>query len=265
MAAFTDATGVQRVGDDRFEADLDPLWTVGGKPNGGYLLAILARAAVEAAGTHPDPLSASAVYLSPPDPGPAAVTVEVLRTGRSASQVRARLIQKDRACVEALFTLGALATAGEARWVDAAPPAVAAEDDLFRTPSEAPGAGVRIDMLDQFEQRIDWQAVGDPPGELRGWLRLADGAGWDPVSLLFAADAFPPATFTLGGSGWTPTLELTVYVRALPVPGPLRVRQRARLLTDSLVDQVCEIWDGEDRIVAQATQLAAYRMAPPEA
>ncbi|MEV4139573.1 thioesterase family protein [Dactylosporangium sp. NPDC049742] len=259
MAAFTEATQVRPTGDG-FDAELDPLWTVGGKPNGGYLLAILARAAVEDAGTHPDPLSASAVYLSPPDPGPATVTVEVLRTGRTASQVRSRLWQKDRACVEALFTLGTLAAAGEPRWVDAQPPPVAAEQGLFPTPSEAPGTGLRIDMLDQFEQRIDWQAVGDPPGELRGWLRLPDGAAWDPVSLLFAADAFPPATFTLGSHGWTPTLELTVYVRAVPSPGPLRVRQRARLLTESLVDQVCEIWDARDRVVAQATQLAAYRM-----
>jgi acyl-coenzyme A thioesterase PaaI-like protein len=269
VAAFHEATQV-RPTPDGFEADLDPLWTVGGKPNGGYLLAILARAAVEAAGTHPDPLSASAVYLSPPDPGPASVTVEVLRTGRSASQARARLWQKDRACVEALFTLGTLAAAGEPRWTDAAPPPVPAFEDLLATPAEAPGTGLRIDMLAQFEQRIDWQAVGEPggrregatgPGELRGWALLPDGVGWDPVSLLFAADAFPPATFTLGSNGWTPTLELTVYVRALPSPGPLRVRQRARLLTETLVDQVCEIWDAQDRVVAQATQLAAYRMA----
>ncbi|GAB3859198.1 thioesterase family protein [Dactylosporangium cerinum] len=261
MAAFTDATRIESDGAGGFAADLDPLWTVGGKPNGGYLLAILARAAVEAAGTQPHPMSASAVYLSPPDPGPAAVTVEVLRAGRSASQVRTRLSQKDRTCVEALFTLGTLAAAGDPRWIDSTAPPVAAEADLLPTPSEAPGTGLRIDMLDQFEQRIDWQAVGDPPGELRGWLRLPDGAGWDPVSLLFAADAFPPATFTLGSNGWTPTLELTVYVRALPAPGPLRVRQRARLLTESLVDQVCEIWDADGHVVAQATQLAAYRMA----
>jgi hypothetical protein len=260
MAGFTDATRVHAGDDGGFDADLDPLWTVGGKPNGGYLLAILARAAVEAAGTHPDPLTSSAVYLSPPDPGPAAVTVEVLRTGRSASQVRARLSQKDRTCVEALFTLGALAAAGEPRWVDAPAPPVAAEQDLLPTPAHAPGTGLRIDMLEQFEQRIDWQAVGDPPGELRGWLRLPDGAAWDPISLLFAADAFPPATFTLGSNGWTPTLELTVYVRALPAPGPLHVRQRARLLTETFVDQVCEIWDADDHLVAQATQLAAYRM-----
>src|SRR5438105_4640319 len=39
---------------------------------------------------------------------------------------------------------------------------------------------------------------------------------FDPTSLLFAVDAFPPATFDIDFSGWVPTLELTVYVRALP-------------------------------------------------
>ena len=47
MAGFTDATQVKADGAGGFEANLDPLWTVGGKPNGGYLLAILARAAVD--------------------------------------------------------------------------------------------------------------------------------------------------------------------------------------------------------------------------
>jgi acyl-coenzyme A thioesterase PaaI-like protein len=242
------------------EVDLDPLWTVGGRPHGGYLLAVLGRAAATEA--HPHPMSASAVYVSPPEPGPATITVEALRAGRSATQARARLTQKDRTCVEAVFTLGDLTGAGDERWVDAPAPAVTPRAELSPSPVEPPGAGLRIDMLGQVDQRIDRQAIGDPPGELRGWISLADGTPWDPISLLFAVDAFPPATFTLGSNGWTPTLELTAYVRAVPAPGPLRVRQRARLLTAGLVDQVCEIWDSTGRVVAQATQLAAYRMPP---
>ena len=97
-------------------------------------------------------------------------------------------------------------------------------------------------------------------GELRGWLRFADGTPFDPVGLLYVADAFPPATFTLGSVGWVPTLELTVYLRAVPAPGPLRVRQRVRALSAPVVDQVCEVWDSADRIVAQATQLALVRL-----
>jgi hypothetical protein len=250
VAGFAQATTVSDG-----EAQLDPQWTVGGRPNGGYLLALLARAAATPA--HPHPLSASAVYLSPPDPGPAAVEVESLRDGRSASQARVRLSQKDRVCVEALFTLGDLHAAGSARWSESAPASVTPRDELTRTPVEPPGAGVRIDMLEMVDQRVMIEA----PGDLRGWLSFADGTPFDPISLLYAVDSFPPATFTLGGGGWTPTLELTAYVRGIPAPGPLRIRQRARLVTETLLDQVCEVWDSTDRVVAQATQLAAYRLA----
>ncbi|GAA3296302.1 thioesterase family protein [Dactylosporangium vinaceum] len=248
MAGFTEATAVSDG-----TARLDPQWTVGGRPNGGYLLAVLARAAVSAA--HPHPLSASAVYLSPPSPGPAAVAVETLRDGRSFAQARVRLTQEGRTCVEALFTLGDLAAAGEPQFVAAAPAPVAPRDTLTRTPVEPPGAGIWITMLEMVDQRIDLAA----PGDLRGWLSFADDTPFDPFSLLYAVDAFPPATFTLGSSGWTPTLELTAYVRALPAPGPLRVRQYARMVTDSQLDQVCEVWDADDRVVAQATQLAIHR------
>jgi hypothetical protein len=251
MAGFAQATAV-RGG----EADLDPQWTLGGWLNGGYLLAVLARAAVTEA--HPHPMTASAVFLSPPDPGPATVTVEPLRNGRSASQARARLVQKDRTCVEALFTLGDLAAVGGPRWSESGTPDFPPRDEMDRTPVEPPGAGVRIDMLEPVDQRVDFGT----PGDLRGWLSFADDTPFDPISLLFAADAFPPPTFTLGGNGWTPTLELTAYVRAIPAPGPLRVRQRARLVTQSLEDRVCEIWDSTGRTVMQATQLAAYRVAP---
>jgi Thioesterase-like superfamily len=76
-------------------------------------------------------------------------------------------------------------------------------------------------------------------------------------------DSLFPATFTIKPSGWVPTLELTAYVRALPAPGPLRVRQRARLVEGGpgggLVDEVCDVWDSRDRLVAQATQLASVR------
>ncbi|MEU7869744.1 thioesterase family protein [Dactylosporangium sp. NPDC049140] len=250
MAGFAEATAVV---DGR--AELDPQWTVGGRPNGGYLLAVLARAAATTA--HPHPLSASAVYLAPPECGPAEVAVETLRDGRSVRQARVRLSQGGRACVEALFTLGDLATAGEARFTAAEPAAVKPRDDLNRTPVEPPGAGIRITMLEQVDQRVDLSG----PGDLRGWLSFDDGTPFDAFSLLYAVDAFPPATFTLGGNGWTPTLELTAYVRGLPAPGPLRVRQYTRMVTDGQLDQVCEVWDAAGRTVAQASQLAVYRMA----
>jgi hypothetical protein len=46
----------------------------------------------------------------------------------------------------------------------------------------------------------------------------------------------------------------------VPVPGPVRVRQRVRVLAGDFVDQVTEVWGSTDRVVAQATQLAAVRI-----
>lgn len=51
-------------------------------------------------------------------------------------------------------------------------------------------------------------------------------------------------------------------MRAVPAPGPLRIRFRARVIQDGFADEVCEVWDAADRLVAQSTQLTALRMPP---
>ncbi|HET6950340.1 MAG TPA: acyl-CoA thioesterase domain-containing protein, partial [Acidimicrobiales bacterium] len=86
-SAFDRATAVvARPGSGGGSADghavhdlaVDPEWTIGDKPNGGYLLAALARAATETVAAvegppHPHPLAAAATYVSSPRLGPAAV------------------------------------------------------------------------------------------------------------------------------------------------------------------------------------------------
>ena len=260
MASFEQATRVVAAGDGRWTADLDPEWTVGGRPHGGYLLAVLARAVLAAAHEHPHPLSASAIYASSPAVGPATVAVEVVRRGRRASQVRARLAQQDSVLVDVGFVTGALEPETTERWSDNPPPSVAPIEDCTRIATEPMGGGFRLPMLGRVGLHLDAESMKPGSADLRGWLTLDDGSPFDALSLLYAADAFPPATLPLGSVGWVPTLELTCYVRAIPALGPLRVRQRARVITGGLVDQVCEIWDSHDRVVVQATQLASARM-----
>jgi acyl-coenzyme A thioesterase PaaI-like protein len=104
---FSEVSALKPAGSGRFDADVDPEWTIGAKPNGGYLLAILGRAATWNS-IHPHVIAASAHYLSSPDPGPVVIETEILRTGRSASQGRARMTQGEVACVEALITTSCL-------------------------------------------------------------------------------------------------------------------------------------------------------------
>jgi hypothetical protein len=264
-AAFSAVTGLVQTEPNRFAADVHPEWTIGGKPNGGYLLALLGRAAA-AVSPHPHPIAASAHYLHSPEPGPVEVHVEVLRAGRSASQVRTRLEQGDRVCVEALLTLSELDPDSKPYWTDGVPePGTDAFADCVPVPGFTPDGGP-VSIMEQVDLRIERRSmgfgVGRPSGrgELRGWLALPAGEAFDPLSLLYAVDSFPPATFDVEMSGWVPTLELTVYVRALPVRGPVRVLHKAHLIDAQRVDETCWVWDGDGRLVAQGTQLAGIRL-----
>jgi acyl-coenzyme A thioesterase PaaI-like protein len=273
MAGFEEATKVAAGADGAtFTAQVDPQWTVIGKPNGGYLLAILARAAATAIDDvdHPHPLAASAHFLATPAVGPVTVTVERMRTGRTVSQVRARLLQEGTHCMEALLTMGRLDPATEPYWFGDPPPALPGPDECVHVDVRPPGTDFRVEMHDVVDLRLDPAGLGyvtgkpDGSGELRGWLSFADDLPPDPVNLLFVVDALPPASLTINPSGWVPTLELTAYVRALPAPGRLRVRQRARLIEGGhdgpgRIDEVCDVWDSRGRLVAQATQLASVR------
>jgi hypothetical protein len=258
-------SALKRLGDGQFQGRLDSGWTIGSKPNGGYLLAMMGRAAAATA-HHPDLIAASGYYLAAPDPGPVLIEAEPLRDGRSASQIRVRMSQDDRPRVEGLFITSRLDPAASPYWEDGLPqPGEAAFDACPRLIPQLPH-GRPVAIMDQIEVRIDPESSGfrrgrpSGRGQLRGWLALPGGEDFDPASLLFAVDAFPPATFEIEFAGWVPTLELTVYVRALPAPGPVQILQRAELIAAQRVDESCYVWDSAGRLVAQGRQLAGIRL-----
>lgn len=270
MGDFQAATAVapRGVTDGLHEYDvtLDGQRSVGTKLHGGYLLAVLGRAAADVVGAvHPHLSAVSGAFLRAPEVGPAVVSVETLRAGRSATNLRARLSQDGQPCVEALITQGTLDEA-DPWWSGLAPAELPAEQDCFLSTAEPPGAPFRVPLMEVIDQRLDPSrlgfAMGTPSkeGVVAGWQRLADGSDWDPLSLLVALDPVPPVSFDLGLSGWVPTLQLTAYIRRLPAPGPVRVRMAATDVGNDRMDEVAHVWDSKDRLVGQATQLAAVRI-----
>lgn len=240
--------------------EIDVSWSIGGKPHGGYLLRALAERAVD--DNHPHPMAVSAHYVASPDPGVADIEVERLRTGRRVATTRTRLVQ-GALKVEALVTTGRYDESAEPLWSDTAPPALPPIEDCPRSPAE-PVPGFRVGHLDHVDMRLDPATTGYTRGEpgrtgfVQGWVRMAAGDA-SALDLLVLADALPPVTFDLAIPGWVPTVELTVLVRGLPAPGWLRAVQRARLVQDGWLDEECEIWDSQGRLVCQARQLAGYR------
>jgi hypothetical protein len=262
---FSAVSAVTQREPGRFSAEIDPEWTIGAKPNGGYLLSMLARAATSTS-VHDHVVAARAHFLHSPDPGPVLIETDVLRVGRSASQLRARMEQDGKACVEALMTASSLAADTVPYWDRGLPEKGESRYEECRRLIPNLPNGIRVAIMEQVEVRLEPDSsaftAGRPRGrgELRGWLALPEDEPFDPNALLFAVDAFPPATFDIEFSGWVPTLELTVYVRALPVPGPVRILQRAQLVDAGRVDESCFVWDMSGRLVAQGTQLAGIRL-----
>ena len=275
--SFDAATALRSRADrSTFDFDVHPLWTVGDKPNGGFLLALLGRAAAQVIAAD----SGSGVGRPvrhghvPGRPRPRARRNPDHRaaTRPDGEPRRAVLVQSDRTLVDAVLVLGALAPGTAPRYSDIAPLHIPSPDECIRLPPRTP-EGVPVGVLVTTDLRLDPLTVpgapepggdGPPVAELRGWLRFADGREPDAASLLYFADAMPPATLLIGSSGWVPTLSLSVYVRARPAPGWLGVRFTAGLVSAGTVDETCTLWDSRGRVVAQATQLARLRF-PDEA
>ncbi|MER7487126.1 thioesterase family protein [Streptomyces sp. NPDC126497] len=254
-----------------YDIDLSAGWTIFNAVNGGYLLAVLGRALADAL-PHADPFTVSAHYLTASRPGPAVVRTETVRTGRTLSTGQASLFQLDEEGreverIRVLASYGDLDSLPEDVRTTAEPPAIPPMEQCFG-PEDGPApvdAGSAITerlMLKLDPSTLGW-ALGQPSGkgEMRAWFGFADGRDPDPFALLLAVDALPPTAFELGLSGWVPTVELTVHVRARPAPGPLRVSVTTRNLAGGFLEEDAEVWDSADRLVAQSRQLARARLA----
>ena len=89
--AFDEDTEVALVGGAGprrlYSCHLSDRWAiVGGRPNGGYLMALTARA-LAASLPHPDPLAVTAYFLASPQSGPARIEVEKAEMGSTVTVI----------------------------------------------------------------------------------------------------------------------------------------------------------------------------------
>jgi acyl-CoA thioesterase len=262
-SAFDTATAVTRAEGGGLLADLDPGWDVGGGIlNGGYLLSVVARAALLES-PHPHPVALSASYLRAAAAGPAVLTVVPGPAGRTLAHSLVTLADAGGPALTVNVTTATLGTDDPeyAQPMPDAPPveecfSVAEHRDLAPPGVQVPGLSLRVDT--RLDIATAGWAFGQPSGEphLRAWMRFADGREPDPLALLTFADALPPTSFAMGNLGWAPTVQLQVLVRALPAPGWCLVEARSSEIAGGWVDEDYRIWDSTGRLVAQSRQLA---------
>jgi acyl-CoA thioesterase len=253
-------SAVEQIADNHWRGHIADGWGIMGVPNGGYIMAIAAKA-LSAALPHKDPLTITGYYLAPTTPGPVDCHIEVLRSGGNTSHGVVQLRQGGelKAHFVAVYTvLDNLK--GETRLMVDVPPVPAYEDTHLLPYVQG------LDFFKRVNQRLAADKLssftGKPTedGEWLGWIEFTEPTPLDLFGLLVFADGFPPPVFSLyGPSGWVPTLELTVQLRAKPVEGPIAVNFRSKFLTNGVVEEDGELWDSQGNLVAISRQTAKYR------
>ena len=200
---FAQVTAVEKIADGRYEGRIAEGWDVAGVPNGGYTLAIAARAMAESVGR--PPLSVTAHFLAPTHPGQCAVIVEPVRVGRRMATLTGALEQDGRESFRVLGTFGE-SSGADPLLVDGRPPELPPYEDCVVKVSSSPPWPAIYDRL-----AVRWRpadvafSYGRPTGraELAGWFAFVDGSPVDAIGLLLVADAFAPPVFNIGiGPGW---------------------------------------------------------------
>lgn len=270
---FDRDTSVRSVGNDGsggvYEARIDPGWWIVDGPNGGYVAAILLRAATDALDDDTrHPLTLTAQYLARPRQGEATVTTAVERVGRSLATVTTRLHQQER-----LLAIATATFSGPRRslleFSDLEPPDVPPPEAC---PLFPPAGEKMVEINDRYESR--W-AYGDRPfsrsnrSVSSGWLRTEDAREVDAPLAAAMTDAWIPPVFARleePGILAVPTIELTVYLRG-PLPRPAGEYVLGVFDTKvgalGYIEEDGELWSEDGVLLAQCRQLAAMLETSP--
>lgn len=261
---FDAATQPVRIDGTDADVVIDGGWNVDGRiVNGGYLQALVVRAAAEVLAPVGDSVAVSTSFLRPASPGPGRVEVALLRRGTRLIAAEARLIGGTEPVVRSLVTFAAgeyRAMPGEERpWQDEMP-TVPGPDECVRIPVDSmpgpPGLGRLIDYA--FVPADSGWLRGDHRAgpRIRTWVSFADGRPIDPLALTALPDIAPPVSFALGAPGWAPTVQMQVGVFAQPTGGPVLLDLRGDPYAGPVVAEDARIWDADGTLLAKGRQIA---------
>ena len=173
---------------------IPPNWGQGRAAYGGLVAAFL-QSHLDAEQSEGRPLRAAQIALiGPATVGEAQIESQLLRTGKSALQADARLLQNG-AVVATLQ-----ATYGADRSSQLSEPAP--QQPSMKAPEDCPALPYIAGLMPEFTQHFDmrWSEGGLPfsgheSGNMKGWIRFREGEAIDlnPAWVLALVDAWPPA------------------------------------------------------------------------
>ena len=277
---FSSGTAVAPAGAGRFVADLGEEWNCPVIPQGGIVAATAARAMEAALDDRAQRLrSLNAVFAGPVTQGRVDIEVEILRHGRSISQLRVALRNPGAdAGFDALAVFGTERegfTFTDAQVPDGIAPAI--ECPSYREPRPAGFERAPFPFWEQVEGRASlghapWDDYEATTSLCASWYRFddpprTDDGTWDPYALVALCDTMPGAVGErLGPAGrgrqWLPpSADFTVHLLGEARSEWILGVNRARHAGDGYASADMELWDVDDgpaRLVAYGTQTMVF-------
>ena len=175
---------------DRFEVELDPSWSSLVGIHGGYLAAIAIKAAERVAAR---PIrTVTTTFLRPGSIGAATVDVEVVRRGRSITNLTVTLSQSSKTVL--ISQVVAAEVVESTSWERFTPPDLS---DFAECVPITPPEGIR--HFDHARAVLDPRTIPfthGPVARVAGFVQPSQPRPIDAAWLGMALDWFPPAAFT---------------------------------------------------------------------
>jgi len=239
-----------------------PNWSINGLPNGGYLMALMGNAMLQASEKKAIAI-VTTTFISRCDPTEGRVKLERIAASSQFERLEAHLFQGERERLRAWGTFIPAEMACVLHRQEAQAPSVAPLDACVPIP-QMPG----FTLFDHMDVRLDPACAGwmsgrlAPESEHKGWARFKVDRPYDAVALLLIADAFPPPVYVSQGlAAWVPTIEMSVNIRKQPASQWLKCIFRTRFITCGLLEEDGQIWDESGELIAISRQIAQYRVA----
>lgn len=278
MGDFAIDTAIEG-GDGRYTATLSRDWEIWG-PNGGYIAAVLLRAAGAHSGL-PRPATLAVHFLGSARFEEVQISTETLRAGRRSESIRVSMRQGDRPIAEAMaWTVSDDVAGPEHDWT-AMPDAPGPEDLRPLKELLAEEGETIFPFWDNLElrptrwlTRAQWEVERPMEPRIRGWFRFAPTPVFaDPfveaarVALLLDTEGWPAATQAMEPAHsreWmAPNMDLHVTFHKPPDGAAwLLCDAHAPLAHGGLIGATATVWSPDGRLLGTAIQQMMLRNMP---
>jgi acyl-CoA thioesterase len=196
MTTLNQILAAAHIEGNTLHTELTPDWLQGRTAYGGWQAAVAVSAMQRVLGDVIALRSLQATFIAPVPPGPVKAQATILRRGKSATQIEARILVGDQVGFIAVGIFGS-DRASAIRHLPAAPADVRPVDSLENSPFIE---GVKPEFTRRFDTR--WGAGSQPftgadHSDAQIFVRLQNDAVTSDAHLVGLADAIPPSAISL--------------------------------------------------------------------